>query len=578
MYVARVPNRGSPPAVLLRESYREAGKVKNRTLANLSHWPAGKVAALEAVLKGLPPAMGLERALEVSRSLPHGHVAAVLGTLRRLGLDELVGPPCRERDLVVAMVCAGVISPGSKLACARGLRPATASTTLGEVCSVSGADEDDLYGAMDWLLGRQGPIEDALAARHLSDGVLVLYDVSSAAFEGRTCPLGKLGYPRDGVHGRLQVVYGLLTTTEGTPVAVEVFEGSTADPRTVASQVEKLKGRFRLSHVCLVGDRGMLTGARLRDDVAPAQLDWVSALRSPQIKALLDDGTIQLGLFDQTGLFEVSHPDYPGERLVACRNPVLAEERARTREGLLSATEADLAGIKASVGRDKRPLRGKDKIALRVGRVVNRHKVAKHFVTEITDSSFGFSRNQARIAEEARLDGIYVIRTSLSQEVLGRDGVVFSYKELENVERAFRGFNSELDVRPIHHHLADRVRVHVFLRMLSYYVTWHMKEALAPVLFKDDDKAAALAARQSPVAPAMRSPKALQKIARKRTEEGLPVHSFETLLEDLGTICVNTLQPIDPAIPAFKKVSLPTPLQRRAFELLGVSHHLGYAA
>ena len=578
MYVARVPNRGSPPAVLLRESYREQGKVKNRTLANLSHWPAEKVAALEAVLKGLPPAVGLERALEVSRSLPHGHVAAVLGTLRRLGLEELVGPPCRERDLVVAMACAGVISPSSKLACARGLCPATAATSLGEVCSVSWADEDDLYGAMDWLLERQGQIEQALAARHLRDGVLVLYDVSSAAFEGHTCPLGKRGYPRDGVHGRLQIVYGLLTTTEGVPVAVEVFEGNTGDPKTVASQVEKLKGRFRLSHVCLVGDRGMLTGARLRQDVGPAQLDWVSSLRSPQIKALIDDGTIQLGLFDQADLFEVSHPDYPGERLVACRNPLLAEERARKREDLLAATEADLAPIKASVERDKRPLRGKDKIALKVGRVINRHKVAKHFVTEVGEACFSFSRNEQRIAEEASLDGIYVIRTSLSQDVLGRDGVVFSYKELENVERAFRGFNSELDVRPIHHHLAGRVRSHVFLRMLSYYVAWHMKHALAPLLFKDHDKAAALAGRQSPVAPAVRSPKALEKIARKHSDDGAPVHSFQTLLQDLGTVCVNTLQPIDPAILPFQKVSLPTPLQRRAFDLLGVSYHLGYAA
>ena len=361
-------------------------------------------------------------------------------------------------------------------------------------------------------------------------------------------------------------------------MAVEVFEGNTGDPKTVASQVEKLKGRFRLSHVCLVGDRGMLTGARLRDDVAPAQLDWVSVLRSPQIKALMDDGTIQLGLSDQSDLFEVSHPDYPGERLVACKNPILAEERARKREDLLAATEADLASVKASVERDKRPLRGKDKIALKVGRVINRHKVAKHFITEVGESSFSFSRNEGKIAEEARLDGIYVLRTSLSQDVLGRDGVVFSYKELENVERAFRGFSSELDVRPIHHHLAGRVRAHVFLRMLSYYVAWYMKDALAPLLFKDDDKAAALAARPSPVAPAVRSPQALEKIARKRTGEGLPAHSFETLLEDLGTICVNTVQPTGPGIPAFQKVSLPTPLQRRAFELLGVSYHLGYAA
>jgi hypothetical protein len=582
MYIATVPNRGSPPAVLLRESYREGGKVKNRTLSNLSHWPPEKVEALRAVLKGEalpgPAEKALVEAFQVTRSLPHGHVAAVVGTLRRLGLEELIGPACRERDLVVAMVCAQVVSPGSKLAFARQLRPETATSSLGEVCSAASADEDDLYGAMDWLLAHQGDIEESLAARHLADGVLVLYDVSSAAFEGRTCPLGAIGHPRDGVHGRLQVVYGLLTTKEGVPVAVEVFEGNTGDPKTVASQVEKLKRRFGLSRVCLVGDRGMLTAARLREDLAPAQLDWVTALRAPQIKALLDDGTVQLSLFDETGLFEVAHPSYPGERLVACKNPLLAERRALKREELLRATEADLASIAAATEREKRPLRGKDKIALRVGRVINRHKVAKHFVTEVTEASLSFSRNEGKIAEEARLDGIYVLRTSLPEEVLGRDGVVFSYKELENVERAFRGFNSELGVRPIRHHLEGRVRSHIFLRMLSYYVAWHMKEALAPLLFKDDDKEGARAARQGPVAPAVRSPEALKKAARKRTEEGGPVHSFETLLADLGTICVNTIEPTDRSVPSFKKVTLPTPLQRRAFELLGVSYRLGYAA
>src|SRR5579875_3607185 len=563
MYVATVPNRGSPPAVLLRESYREGGKVKNRTLANLSHWPAEKVEALRAVLKGEAVPGTAERALvdafEVTRSLPHGHVAAVVGTLRRLGLEELLGPACKERDLVVAMVAAQVISPGQKLAFARGFRPETATSSLGELCSAATADEDDLYEAMDWLLARQGAIEDGLAARHLSDGVLVLYDVSSAAFEGRTCPLGAIGHPRDGVHGRLQIVYGLLTTKEGVPVAVEVFEGNTGDPKTVAPQVEKLKRRFGLSRACWVGDRGMLTAARLREDLVPAQLDWVTALRAPQIKALLEDGTVQLSLFDETGLFEVTHPDYPGERLVACKNPLLADERARRREELLRATEADLAKIKASVEREKRPLRGKDKIALRVGKVIGRHKVAKHFITEVTETSFSFRRNEEKIAEEARLDGTYVLRTSLEEEVLGPDGVVFSYKELENVERAFGGFGSELDVRPIRHRLADRVRAHVFLRMLSYYVAWHMKEALAPLLFKDDDKEAALDARPGPVAPAVRSAQALEKIARKRTDDGWPAHSFETLLKDLGTICAATIEPIDSSVPPFQEGHPPPP-------------------
>src|SRR6266536_1471078 len=546
MYVARIPNRGSPPAILLRESYRAGGKVRNRTLANLSRWPEEKIDALSRVLKGLPPQAAPEGAFEIVRSLPHGHVAAVLGTLGALGLQEVIDPlPSRARDLVCAMVAAQVIDPSSKLACARGLRSETATSSLGQVLSCSACDEH------------------------------VLYDVSSAAFEGRTCPLGAIGHPKDGVRGRLQIVYGLLATNQGIPIAVEVFKGNTGDPATLSSQVKKLKERFSLSHVCVVGDRGMLTKARLEHDVRPAELDFITALRAPQITALVQAEALQLSLFDETDLFEIAHPDYPGERLVACKNPFLAQQRARKREELLAATQAELQKIAAAVTRQRRPLRGKDKIALRVGRVINRRKVAKHFVVEIGEESFSFRKDEQKIAAEAALDGIYVLRTSLEEEVLEAAGVVSSYKALANVERVFRGFNTDLDIRPIRHRTAERVRTHVFLRMLSYYVTWHMNNRLAPMLFTDDDAEAAKAARTSPVAPARRSEKALKKIHTKRTADDQPVHSLTSLLADLATICLNKIEPTEHGLPPFNVITTPTPIQRRAFELLGVSHRLG---
>jgi hypothetical protein len=579
MYVVRVPNRGSPPAILLRESYREAGTVKNRTLANLSSWPEAKVDALTRVLKGQPPpAAPLDEAFEITRSLPHGHVAAVLGTARQLGLEELIDPkPSRQRDLVTAMMVAQVIVPDSKLAIARGLRDQTAATSLGEVLGVGSCDEDDLYAAMDYLHGRQDAIQDALAARHLAGGTLVLYDVSSAAFEGRTCPLGVIGHPKDGVRGRLQIIYGLLTSPQGIPVAIEVFKGNTGDPATVAAQVTKVKDRFGITKVVLVGDRGMLTAARLREDVAPAGLDWITALRAPQVKALVRDGDLQLTLFDQTDLAEITSPDFPGERLVACKNPFLEAERARKRESLLAATEADLAKIAAACTRTRRPLRGQDTIAVRADRVLTRRKVAKHFTTDIGEDHLRYARNQDSITAEAALDGIYVLRTSVAATDLDSSQVVSSYKALAQVERAFRAFNTDLDIRPIRHRTEDRVRAHVFLRMLSYYLSWHIQARLAPLLFTDDDKPAAQAARPSPVAPAARSPRALAKAATKQTPGDLPVHSFATLLADLGTICLNTITPADPALPGFRLITTPTTLQRQAFELLGVSHRLGVA-
>ena len=579
MYVARVPNRGSPPAVLLRESYRQDGKVKNRTLANLSSWPEAKVDALARALKGQPPpAADLDGAFEITRSLPHGHVAAVLGTLRQLGLEELIGPePSRQRDLVAAMVVAQVIAPDSKLAIARGLRDATAASSLGEILGVGGCDEDDLYAAMDWLAARQERIEDGLAARHLAGATLVLYDVSSAAFEGRTCPLGAIGHPKDGVRGRLQIVYGLLTSKDGIPVTIEVFKGNTGDPMTVAAQVAKVKDRFGITQVVLVGDRGMLTAARLREDVGPAQLGWITALRAPQVKKLVRDGALQLSLFDVADLAEISSPDFPGERLVACMNPFLEAERARKRDSLLAATEAGLGKIAAACARARRPLRGRDKIALRADRVLNRRKVAKHFVIDIGDDHLSYARDQDSISAEAALDGIYVLRTSASADDLDSGQVVSSYKALAQVERAFRAFNTDLDIRPIRHRTEDRVRAHVFLRMLSYYLTWHMQARLAPLLFTDDDKPAAQAARPSPVTPAIRSDRALTKAATKHTPDALTVHSFATLLADLGTICLNTIAPADPTLPRFRLVTTPTASQREALALLGISHRLGIA-
>jgi Transposase DDE domain len=575
MYVARVPNRGSPPAILLRESYREDGKVKTRTLANLSHWPDRKVDALQRALKGSPAQQGLG-AFEITRSLPHGHVAAVLGTARALGVEELIDPaPSRRRDLVTAMLVAQVIAPDSKLATARGLRTETATSSLGQLLGVGGCDEDDLYAAMDWVLARKDAIENALAARHLANGTLVLYDVSSAAFEGRTCPLGAIGHARDGVKGRLQIVYGLLCSTAGVPVAIEVFEGNTADPKTLTTQIGKLKDQFGLTRVALVGDRGMLTSARITEELRPGGLDWISALRAPQIKALVETGALQLSLFDEQNLIEISSPEFPGERLVCCHNPVLAADRARTRGELLAATDAELDKIAAATRRQRRPLRGKDKIALRVGKVFNRYKVAKHFTLTITEDSFTFSRNEQAIAAEAALDGIYVLRTSLPTDTLTDNDVVLRYKGLEDVERFFRTLNSELDVRPIRHRLADRVRAHMFLRMLSYYLSWHMKQALAPILFQDNDKPAAAAKRANAVDKAERSDAALAKSARKRTNDGAPVHSFTSLLADLATICANQIQPTDDTA-AFTIITTPTPLQRRAFELLGHPHRLGY--
>jgi len=570
MYVTRVPNRSSPPAVLLRESYRDGGKVKTRTLANLTDWPDAKVEALRRVLKGETGGLGQGEA-QIERSLPHGHVAAVLGMARKLKLDKLLpNGPERLSKLALAMLVARVLEPAAKLATARQLSEATAAHSLGAVLELGAVDEDELYAALDLLGEAQPRIEAALAKRHLRDGCLVLYDLTSSYLEGRKCELGQFGYGRDGKKGKLQIVFGLLCAADGCPVAVEVFEGNTGDPSTLAAQVTKLKERFGLSRVVLAGDRGMITKARIEEDLAPAGLDWLTALRAPAIQELAaDNGPLQFSLFDERDMAEITSPDYPGERLIVCRNKALAAERARKREDLLAATEKELAKVAASVTRSRTPLAGADKIGLKAGAVLNKRKMAKHFELTITDASFSYSRKEASIQKEAALDGFYVLRTSVPAETLDAPAVVSAYKSLSQVERAFRSIKTvDLEVRPIHHRLAERVRAHVFLCMLAYYVTWHMHRSLAPMLFEDHDKDSAVQQRPSPVAPAKVSPAAKAKAASRKTADGQPVHSFRTLLQDLATLTCNTVRFGD--APAVTMLAKPTPIQQEAFEKLGV--------
>jgi hypothetical protein len=558
---------------LLRRTYRAGGTVKHETLGNLSRLPAPTIELIRRAVRG-DVLVSPDDAFEVIRSRPHGHVAAVVGTARKVGLPGLLAPPRgRERDLVEALVAARVLDPCSKLATARALQAETEESSLGESLGVADADEDALYAAMDWLLARQARVEQALARRHLTEGGLVLYDVTSTYFEGRTCPLAKFGHARDGKRDKLQIVFGLLTNGEGCPVAVEVFEGNLGDPKTLPAQIKKIRERFAIARVVLVGDRGMLTDARLREDLQPNEgLDWITALRAPAIQALVAGGALQLSLFDQQDLGEITHPDYPGERLIVCKNPLLAAERARKREALLEATERELATIAAATARAKRPLRGQARIALRVGKVLGRRKVGKHFTLEITDTSFRAARDEAAIAREAALDGIYVLRTSVAAERLPTAEAVRSYKRLAAIERAFRSLKTvDLKVRPIHHRKADRVRAHVFLCMLAYYVAWHMRRALAPMLFDDDDPAAGEAERRSVVAPAQRSPRAKAKALTKRTDEGEPVHSFQSLLRHLRTIVKDRMRLTSNAAIEFDKITTPTLLQQRALDLLGVS-------
>jgi len=573
MYIESVPNRNSPPAILLRESYRDAGKIKKRTIANLSDWPTEIVEGLRTLLKGGKVAPADQESIIVRRALPHGHVAAVLGTLRNIGLDRMLGPPRnRCRDLVIAMIVARLIAPASKLATARMLDPLTASSSLGEVLGLGPVDEDELYVALDWLGERQEAIEKALARKHLHDGTLVLYDVSSSYVEGRCCELARLGYNRDGKKGKLQIVYGLLCAADGCPVAIEVFEGDTGDPRTLAAQIEKVKKRFALERVALVGDRGMITQARLDAEIAPAGLDWITALRAPAIRTLVEAGALQMSLFDQRDMAAITSPDYPGERLIVCRNPDLARERTRKREDLLAATEADLAVIAAAVRRARNPLHGEAEIALKVGAVVNRHKVAKHFELSIGEASFSFHRKTEAIAAEAALDGIYVVRTNLPKKLLDDAATVGAYKGLARVERAFRSLKTvDIHLRPIFHWTTPRVRAHVLLCMLAYHVEHHIRARLAPMLYDETDHEAAAALRASIVAKAERSEAARRKQTTGLTDDGLPVHSFQSLLADLATYArIQATTALNDKY-VFTLYTRPTPIQQRAFELLAVN-------
>jgi transposase len=573
MYIETVPNRGSPPAILLRESYREGGKVKKRTLLNLTDFPTEIVEGFRTVLKGGKFAPKGDEPIVVRRSLPHGHVAAVLGALRQTGVDRLLGPAGdRLRELVIAMIVLRLIAPASKLATARMLDPETAATSLGEVLALGDVDENELYAALDWLLERQASIEDALARKHLHDGTLVLYDVSSSYVEGRCCELAKYGYDRDGKKGKLQIVYGLLCAKDGCPVAVEVFEGNTSDPSTLEEQIDKVKKRFGLKRVVLVGDRGMITQARIDEELRPAGLDWITALRAPDIKALAAGGALQMSLFDERDMASITSPDFPDERLVVCRNPDLAKLRAHEREELLKATEDDLSKIAKAVARAKKPLRGAAKIGVRVGEVVNRHKMGKHFELVIEDTGFSFSRKQDDIAAEAVLDGVYVVRSPVPAEDLDDAALVGAYKSLAQVERAFRCIKTiDLHLRPIHHWNASRVRAHVFLCMLALHVEHHMRKKLAPILYDETDHATAAAARTRIVAKAQRSEAAKHKEATGRTPDGLPVHSLRTLLADLATFCRLEATTAQNENYVFTLYTRPTPTQQRAFQLLGVN-------
>ncbi len=570
MFIDIVPNRGSPPAVLLRESYREGGKVRKRTLANLSQLAPEQVEAMRAVLRGerlVPAGDGLE----IVRALPHGHVLAALGTARRIGLDRLL-PRATERrlKLALALIVARLIEPASKLATARALDEATALHSLGATLGLGTVTAREVYATLDWLGRSQVAIERGLARRHLNDGTLLLYDVTSTWLEGRCCELARLGYSRDGPRDKLQIVVGLLCTAEGCPVAVEVFEGNTGDPATLAEQIGKLKHRFGLRRVVLVGDRGLITSARIAEDLVPAGLDWITALRAPAIQKLAAaDGPLQLSLFDERDLAEIESPDYPGERLIVCRNPALGAERTRKRGELIAATERELAHIQQRVRRARQPLRGADKIGQAVGAVLGRRKVAKHFQITITDHDLSFARDTASIAAEAALDGIYVLRTNVPPESLSAADTVRAYKSLAGVERAFRSLKTvDIELRPVFHWTAPRVRAHVLLCMLAYYLEWHMRQTLAPMLFDDHDRPAGEALRASPVAKAQPSPAAKRKAKTKQTDDGLPVHSFRSLLADLATLTRNTVRFGRAA--TFPVLATPTEIQRRALDLLGL--------
>ena len=581
MYIETVPNRSSPPAILLRESVRHGAKVLKHTLANLSDWPTEKLNAMRFVLQGKKMVL-FDDVFTVERSIPHGHVEAVLGTIRRLGLDSLIGTKrSRERDLIVSAIASRILFPASKLATTRHWE----STTLPEELSIADADEDDLYDAMDWLFSRKDAIEKKLAQRHLSDGSLVLYDASSSFYTGHTCPLARFGHDRD-KSGLPIILYGVLTDAQGRPVAVDIYPGNTADCTTVPDQANKICKKFGLAHMALVGDRGMITQVQITRFQEYPDLGWISALRSHSIQELLEAGTLQRSLFDQQNLAEISSPEFPGERLIACYNPLMAQKRARSREALLAATEQRFTRLAAEVKRrTKNPLSAA-RIGEKAGRLKDRYKMGKHFDLLIADGSFGFTRKKAEIAQEALADGIYVIRTSEPAERLSAEDTVRSYKSLAQVERAFRCLKGmDLMVRPIFHRTEERVKAHIFLCMLAYYVEWHMRQSLAPLLFADEDLNEDRKTRDA-VAPAQPSASAREKKATHKTTDEFPAHSFQTLIKALGTRCrnlcrVKSASSKDKSITASDatseateclttQITTPTRLQARAFELLGL--------
>jgi transposase len=567
MYIEIVPNRNSPPAVLLREGWREGSKTLKRTLANLSHWPAQKIETFRRLLQD-EPLVSPQDLFCTHQTLPHGHVEAILMAMRKLGMDSLLAAKrCRERDLVMAMIASRLLHPCSKLATTREWH----TTTLAEELSVADATEDDLYQAMDWLLDRQPRIEKKLAARHLSEDCLVLYDVSGSYYEGHTCPLAQYGHDRDGKKGLPIIVYGVMTDGEGRPIAVQVYPGNTGDPTTVADQIEKLRDRFQLARVVLVGDRGMLTQPQIDKMKMHPGLGWITALTSVAIRGLLETGALQLSLLDETNLAEITSPDYPGERLMVCHNPLLEEERGRKRRELLEATETALSKVSKQVARRKKKPLKEAEIALKVGKVLGRYKMGKHFLYTIGEGKFQWSRREQTIEQEAKLDGIYVIRTSESVERLSAADTVRSYKSLAQVERAFRTLKGvDLLIRPIRHRTEDRVPAHIFLCLLAYYVEWHLRRAWAPLLF-EDEHLAELRRQRDPILPARCSPSAQEKKLARQTADGFPVNSFDTLMAALASRARVTYGlKSEESTPSFQQVPEPTPLQAKAYALLAL--------
>jgi len=568
MYVETVPNRNSPPAILLREAWRDGTTIHKRTLANISDWPKTRIENLRRVLRD-ELLVSPRDLFKIERTTPHGHVEAILGTIRKLGLDAIIASkPCRERDLVMAMIAERLIHPCSKLATTREWN----STTLAEELSVQHANEDDLYDAMDWLLARKQRIENKLAKHHLAEGSMVLYDVSSSYYWGRTCPLAHFGHDRDGKKGLPIIVYGVLTDTDGRPIAIEIYQGNTGDSTTVSDQIDKLRKHFGLARVVIVGDRGMLTQPQIDQIKELPEMGWITALTSVAVRSLITKGALQLSLFDEKNLVEISSPDYPGERLMACYNPLLDDERGRKRRELLDATDKGLAKIGKEVARRKKKLLAESAIAFKVGKVLGRYKMGKHYTYKIGNGTFQWARNEESIKQESKLDGIYVVRTSEPKERLSAEDTVRSYKNLSQVERAFRCLKGIFDilVRPIRHRTAERVQAHFFLCMLSYYVEWHMRRALAPILFEDEELIADRK-RRDPISPAKPSESVKQKKATHQTEDGLPIHSFETLMDALATRCrvTNKIKSDEMAL-AFNELPDPTPIQAKAFELLGL--------